>query len=264
MNRRAHNHTVLRAAALSLLVSIMFLPALAQHDRKHRESKQTAPTTIANFGQVNDHIYRGAQPRGDQYRQLVTMGIKTIVDLRGDMEADAKSEAERAGLQYISLPLEPKKYPQADAAPKFLEIVNNQANWPVYVHCAGGRHRTGSMIAVYRMSVDQWPLKQAYAEMKDYDFYTFGGHGCYKEYVNDYSKNVAQMASRPVEAGSEASSKAAGKDNDKNDDDDSSLKDMTMMVPKKLFGFGKQVTNYSMMAGSKTSHMVKSTMKSKK
>jgi len=116
------------------------------------------------------------------------LGIKTVLDLRGDAEPDSKTDAEQAGLQYINLPLEPKQYPQADAATRFLQIVNDQANWPVFVHCAGGRHRTGAMVAVYRMTMDRWTVDQAYKEMKQYDFYTFGGHRCYKDYVYDYSR----------------------------------------------------------------------------
>jgi protein tyrosine/serine phosphatase len=112
-----------------------------------------------------------------------------VLDLRGDAEPGSKTEAEQAGLQYINLPLEPKRYPQADAATRFLEIVNDQANWPVFVHCAGGRHRTGAMVAVYRMTMDHWKVDQAYNEMKQYDFYTFGGHECFKDYVYDYSRN---------------------------------------------------------------------------
>ena len=36
----------------------------------------------------------------------------------------------------------------------FLNIVNDPASQPVYVHCVGGRHRTGVMTAVYRMTHD--------------------------------------------------------------------------------------------------------------
>jgi protein tyrosine/serine phosphatase len=167
----------------------MIVPAFAKKDRKRNAARGAAAVTIDNFGQVNDHIYRGGQPKGVHYRQLVVLGIKTVLDLRGDAEPDSKTDAEQAGLQYINLPLEPKRYPQAYAATRFLEIVNEQANWPVFVHCAGGRHRTGAMIAVYRMAMDHWTVDQAYKEMKQYDFYTFGGHGCFKEYVYDYSRN---------------------------------------------------------------------------
>ena len=77
-----------------------------------------------------------------------------------------------------------------DAAAKFLEIVNNNENWPVYVHCAGGRHRTGAMTAVYRMTVQGWDVDRAYEEMKDYDFYTRWGHKDMKRFVFDYSRNL--------------------------------------------------------------------------
>jgi protein tyrosine/serine phosphatase len=82
-----------------------------------------------------------------------------------------------------------KRYPQPDAAQRFLEIVNDQSIWPVYVHCAGGRHRTGAMIAVYRITIDGWDMDRAYQEMKDYGFYTRLGHGCYRDYVNNYYRN---------------------------------------------------------------------------
>jgi protein tyrosine/serine phosphatase len=144
---------------------------------------------IENFGKVNDHFYRGSQPEGRNYEQLAAFGVKTIVDLREETDREERASAERAGLRYINLPMKDKSYPQAGAAPRFLEVVNNQANWPVYVHCAGGRHRTGVMTAVYRMSVDGWNIEQAYREMKQFDFYTSWGHGCYKDYVYDYYRD---------------------------------------------------------------------------
>ena len=176
----------------------MMPTAFASLDRKEETRRGTANVTIENFGKVNDHIYRGGQPEGDAYRQLVDLGVKTILDLRGDADEGARSAAERAGLKYINLPLEKKEYPQADAAANFMEIVNNQDNWPVFTHCAGGRHRTGAMIAVYRMSVDQWTVDKAYDEMKQYDFYTSWGHGCYKDYVFDFARNLARLNTNPV------------------------------------------------------------------
>lgn len=174
-SRRMHRSLL----ATLLLACIMLTPAIG------------APgVSIENFGQVNEHIYRGGQPKGDDYRQLAAIGVKTIVDLRGDSERWAKSSAEAAGLRYINIPMAPKHYPQADAAQRFLDIVNDPENGVVFVHCAGGKHRTGAMIAVYRMSVDGWNIDRAYQEMKDYDFYTSMGHGCYKDYVYDYSRAV--------------------------------------------------------------------------
>jgi protein tyrosine/serine phosphatase len=162
--------------------------------------KQTAGGHVAvdieNFGKVNDHFYRGGQPKGRNYEQLAALGIKTIVDLREDAMDDARSATERAGMRYINLPMKEKSYPQPDTATRFLQIVNDEANWPVFIHCAGGRHRTGVMTAVYRMSVEGWGIDRAYQEMKRYDFSTSWGHGCYKDYVYDYYRDLQAQAQR--------------------------------------------------------------------
>jgi tyrosine-protein phosphatase SIW14 len=182
-----------------LLAIFLLLPFMVAAADKREAASSPAAVKIKNFGKDNDHIYRGGQPEGDNYRQLAALGIKTIVDLRRDSEDGVKAVAERAGLRYVNLPLAPKDYPEADAAQRFLAIVNDQANGPFYVHCAGGRHRTGAMLAVYRMEVDKWDIERSYQEMKDYDFYTRFGHGCYKDYVYDYGRGLqARTQPKPV------------------------------------------------------------------
>lgn len=178
---------------ISLLVAIVtcwaLLTAFAGVNPKPEPAQGNATVTVENFGKVNEHIYRGGQPVGDNYRQLVEIGIKTVLDLRADSESGSKALAEGAGLRYINLPMAPKQYPQPDAAQQFLEIVNDPSIWPVYVHCAGGRHRTGAMIAAYRITIDGWDKDRTCQEMKDYGFYTRLGHGCYRDYVNDYYRH---------------------------------------------------------------------------
>jgi hypothetical protein len=46
------------------------------------------------------------------------------------------------------------------------------------------------MGAVYRFTHDHWNYDQAYAEMKQYDFYTTWGHGPLKQFVQDYWKQL--------------------------------------------------------------------------
>ena len=127
--------------------------------------------TIKNFGKVNDHYYRGSQPRADQFAQLKSLGIKTVIDLRTDSERGAAEGARNAGLQYFEIPLKSGTPATKQQTDYFLSLVNDPANWPVYVHCRGGRHRTGAMTAVYRITHDGWTADQAYQEMKDYDFH---------------------------------------------------------------------------------------------
>lgn len=176
-------------AAAMICATALTASALSDHKRASGYA-----VDIENFGKVNDHFYRGSQPKGRNYEQLAALGVKTIVDLREDADREAQTNAEHAGLRYINLPMKEKSYPQADTASRFLATVNNQSNWPVYVHCAGGRHRTGVMTAVYRMAVDSWNIDQAYKEMKQFDFYTSWGHGCYKDYVYDYYRGLQARA----------------------------------------------------------------------
>lgn len=196
MRQKSFSLRVWRTATAAALICAITLTASGVPDHK-RAAGADAGVAIENFGKVNDHLYRGAQPEGRNYEQLATFGIKTIVDLREDAKEDARSATERAGMRYINLPMKEKSYPQPDTATRFLTIVSDQANWPIFVHCAGGKHRTGVMTAIYRMSVDGWGVDQAYQEMKQYHFYTNWGHGCYKDYVYDYYRDLLAQSQRP-------------------------------------------------------------------
>lgn len=189
------NRVPARGLWLLLLVSaVVFSLSMASSANGKRNSDKPTingvDVEVENFGKVTDFYYRGAQPERDQYSQLTAIGVKTVIDLRNDPKDYAKSLAEQAGLCYINFPMSDKDYPSADAAEKFLSLVNNQENWPVYVHCAGGRHRTGAMTAVFRMTMQNWDISRAYEEMKDYDFYTRWGHKAMKEYVYDYYRDL--------------------------------------------------------------------------
>ncbi|MGH9904793.1 MAG: fused DSP-PTPase phosphatase/NAD kinase-like protein [Pyrinomonadaceae bacterium] len=98
------------------------------------------------------------------------LGVKTVIDLRKDSEDEAPEWARAAGLQYINIPLTTKRPATEEQTADFLSLVNDPNNWPVYVHCKGGRHRTGQMTAIYRITQDAWTGDQAYKEMKKYDF----------------------------------------------------------------------------------------------
>lgn len=144
--------------------------------------------TIKNFGKVNDHYYRGSQPNAGEFAQLKGLGIKTVIDLRKDNEPGAAEWARNTGLQYFLIPLKPSSPATEEQTKYFLSLVNDSANFPVYVHCKGGRHRTGALTAVYRITHDGWTADQAYIEMKQYDFNHgfFGGPRAQKTFVYSF------------------------------------------------------------------------------
>ncbi|HSD47028.1 MAG TPA: tyrosine-protein phosphatase [Pyrinomonadaceae bacterium] len=142
---------------------------------------------IKNFGQMDDRFFRGGQPKEQQYKELAALGIKTIIDLREDPTTYEKREAEALGMRYVNLPMSDKDYPPATTVEQFLKLVDDPSTGKFFVHCAGGRHRTGVMGAVYRFNRYNWNFEQVYAEMKKYDFYTRWGHGDMKKFVQDYA-----------------------------------------------------------------------------
>jgi hypothetical protein len=53
---------------------------------------------------------------------------------------------------------------------QFYKLFDDPANWPVAVHCQGGRHRTGTVSALFRLEYDRWPVERALEEMYKFNF----------------------------------------------------------------------------------------------
>jgi tyrosine-protein phosphatase SIW14 len=154
------------------------VPVIATVDLSH--------IRIDNFGQVDTGYYRGAQPTGTDYRDLAALGVKTVVDLQKDGDPGEQLQVERAGMTFYRIPMTTHEAPTTSQIDRFLRIVTDSANQPVYVHCAGGRHRTGVMSAVYRMENDGWSADRAFAEMKRYKFGMDFLHPEFKQFVYAY------------------------------------------------------------------------------
>ncbi|HMG36678.1 MAG TPA: dual specificity protein phosphatase family protein [Blastocatellia bacterium] len=173
-----------RKFATSAVAILSFLcTAQAQNPTSKRVS-------IKNFGCINENFYRGAQPSGLAYRELADLGVKTIIDLQRDGRDDERGLVEAAGMKFVRIGMSDRESPSMDQAAEFLKVVSDPANQPIFVHCKGGRHRTGAMTAVYRITHDGWSADQAFKEMKDFDF-TYGmGHGALKDFVFGYPATV--------------------------------------------------------------------------
>jgi protein tyrosine/serine phosphatase len=156
--------------------------------------------TIDNFGKVDDAYYRGGQPDRDEYGELSKLGVKTVIDLQADGHEKEKSLVEHAGMAYYRIPLTTRERPSDAAVKTFLSIVDDPSKQPVYVHCAGGQHRTGVMTAVYRMTKYGWNEDKAYDEMKQYKFETFIGHPQLRSFVHDFYEKLVPVASKVVAA----------------------------------------------------------------
>ena len=130
---------------------------------------------ITNFHQVTDWLYRGAQPRGNAFDKLQEMQIKTVVTLRWRKGPIARERAvvEKLGIKFYSLRLNYWTLPRKVDVERFLDIVDDPTNHPVFVHCYHGADRTGVLIAMFRILRCHWTLEEAYVEMVKCGFHRF-------------------------------------------------------------------------------------------
>ena len=173
----------------TLAVLSLTLPAAAQ-------PAVFFPIRIDNFAKVNDAYFRGAQPVGSDYADLARLGVKTVINLIGDDDLDSteQSSVEEHGMRYVQIPMSTRKAPTPQQLETFLSVVNDPASQPVYVHCVGGRHRTGVMTAVYRMIKDGISGAEAFTEMKRFKYGPDFLHPEFKKFVYGYEVKKAAAA----------------------------------------------------------------------
>ncbi len=176
------------SGAVKLVILILAVISVAQAAQRDKLSQ----CRIKNFGCVNENFYRGAQPKAQDYADLASMGVKTVIDLQREGSDEEQALVEEQGMKFYRIAMSDKSQPGGEQVDAFLKLVNDPANQPVFVHCAGGRHRTGAMSAIYRITHDAWTADRAFSEMKQYDFEHGAGHGALKHYVYDYYSRLDQ------------------------------------------------------------------------
>ena len=180
-------------AIIAAVALIFSLSALAFGKNKNVKFPNVK---IKNFGQMDDRFYRGARPEGDDYAALAALGVTTIIDLTDNSREYEEPAVKSAGLRYVNIPMEDKSYPSMEQVNQFLKVVDDPATGKFFVHCAGGRHRTGVVGAVYRFTHDKWNLDQALAEMDQYEFGSGYGHGRQRDFVREYFQQLQGKAAQ--------------------------------------------------------------------
>jgi tyrosine-protein phosphatase SIW14 len=135
-----------------------------------------------NFRVVKEGVlYRSAQLPVEGVQRLIhDYRIKTVVCLRAGDKANDQLEEEycRANyIEFIRIPPRPWSGPD-EVAPveeglaKFREVMKDERNFPVLLHCFAGTHRTGAYVAVYRMDFEGWSNEKALAELRGLGYVT--------------------------------------------------------------------------------------------
>jgi len=118
-------------------------------------------------------VYRCGQLTKAGFTDVIhRYGIHTIINLQ-DEDPDPSlghnlSESEfcrQMGVSYHWLA--PQLVPQGepDTIEKFLDICDDKNAYPILLHCRAGLHRTGTMVAFYRIEYEGWTPDEAIQEL---------------------------------------------------------------------------------------------------
>ncbi len=153
-------------------------PSKSQGDLESNPFLKHARARISRLHVVSPELVRGGQPDSGGLYFLKKAGVKTIINLReikNNVDPEA-SEARMMGLNYINIPMSHTQPIPKSAISKFLSVVKDPRNQPVFVHCHQGADRTGSMVAIYRIERHGWSPTQAYKEMLSFNFHPILRH----------------------------------------------------------------------------------------
>jgi tyrosine-protein phosphatase SIW14 len=125
---------------------------------------------IPNFAEVTPRLYRGGQPDLKGIDALEKMNVNIVIDMRGGYNKEEEEETlKKRGMQYVAVPWHcplPKDKPMAH----FLQVIQENPEKIIFVHCRLGDDRTGMAIAAYRMAEEGWSADEAMHEMKAFGF----------------------------------------------------------------------------------------------
>lgn len=143
-------------------------------------------------------LYRSGQmTAAGLTRALHDHGIRTVICIREpnaavDAERDwcARNEVAFVRLNSRNWDGVPGQSRIDDPLRKFLRVVKDPANHPVLVHCFAGTHRTGGMVAVYRMECEGWTNQDAIAEIRAMGYSTIDTDLDINQYLSTYTPGV--------------------------------------------------------------------------
>jgi protein tyrosine/serine phosphatase len=187
-------HGLIVASYITALVGVPYIYAKEQRARS-RNFRVVTPEVLYRCGQLNE---AGLE------RIVFDYGIRTVVSLRSHDGVEHASLWEEdyclnEGLVFARLPLanwragERGEFPLAEKAEEFMRIMADPKKYPrpILLHCFAGMHRTGALVAVYRMEYEGWTNDEAIAELAEC------GYPDLEDDISGFLRNYQPRAGRP-------------------------------------------------------------------
>ncbi|RMY03614.1 hypothetical protein D0867_10632 [Hortaea werneckii] len=145
-------------------------PSLRLEECPSRLRPQIPPP---NYGAVKPGVlFRSAFPQDRNLEFLEGLNIRTILSFVATEPSEHYTTWLRtAAITRVRIDIAPNKdghvHTTWDSLCEALLLVLDSANYPLYLHCNQGRHRTGCVIACLR-KIQRWPLDAVLAEYRVY------------------------------------------------------------------------------------------------
>lgn len=125
---------------------------------------------VRNFGEVNEHLYRGGEPTQEALEELAGLHVALVIDLRepGKGTNVEQQMVEALKMKYVNIPFHNYGAPTEEQMRRVLWLLVNGDTQKIFVHCWRGKDRTGTVVACYRMQHDGWDNQKALAEAHKY------------------------------------------------------------------------------------------------
>jgi protein tyrosine/serine phosphatase len=145
-----------------------------------------------NAHRVTPRLWRSAQPAPHQIARFASLGVKTIVNLRGGREHGSwplqKEACERHGIRLVDFILRSRGAPEREtilSAKAFFESLQE----PALVHCKSGADRAGFFSALYLLLHEKLPLDEAMRQLSlRYGHFRFAKTGILDAFFEAYGR----------------------------------------------------------------------------
>lgn len=124
-------------------------------------------TACRGGGQIDENVYWGPIPSKERLAELQQLGVKTIVDCRQRPIRKKRAAARAAAhnMNYVLLKTGLYMSPSEECIDKFVEIIKEPKNCPIYVCDVAAKDRTQFYLAIYRMVKKRWTAEAASYQM---------------------------------------------------------------------------------------------------
>jgi protein tyrosine phosphatase (PTP) superfamily phosphohydrolase (DUF442 family) len=145
-----------------------------------------------NRHQVTPHFWRSGQPTPSALAHAKALGIRTVVNLRGEGRNGAYVTERRRcrvlGLDYVDCWTRSRAAPTAEDMIRIATVFDT-VSYPIMVHCKSGADRAGLITACYLLMEEDATIAQAQAALHlRYGHFSASATGVLDAYLAVYAR----------------------------------------------------------------------------